>query len=278
MDTPRLDPAIARFYAERYDEDTRLGRTAHGRLELLRTRELLARLLPPPAARVLDVGGGTGGHARWLAAQGYSVHVVDPVPRHVAAAEGEPWTAALGDARGLREADASVDAVLLLGPLYHMVLPPDRTQALAEAVRVARPGGVVVAAAISRHAPLLDWGTSGGLVDVDGAALPAAAVAEAALATGVLPDDPEGFTTAYVHGVAELAAERVAAGLRDVVVLGVEGPGAWALDRVPLVEVDGLLASALHLARAVESDPDVVATSPHLLGIGVVPPAQGAGR
>ncbi len=50
------------------DEGTRLTRTGHGRLELLRTRELLAQHLPAAPARVLDVGGGTGVHASWLAA------------------------------------------------------------------------------------------------------------------------------------------------------------------------------------------------------------------
>ena len=46
-------------------------------LELVRTREVLRRHLPPPPARVLDVGGGTGVHARWLLADGYQVHLVD---------------------------------------------------------------------------------------------------------------------------------------------------------------------------------------------------------
>jgi ubiquinone/menaquinone biosynthesis C-methylase UbiE len=55
---------VARFYAEAYDEDVRLTRSPHGRLEFARTRELLERVLPAPPARVLDVGGGTGIHAR----------------------------------------------------------------------------------------------------------------------------------------------------------------------------------------------------------------------
>lgn len=68
-------------------------RSAHGRLELLRTRELARRALAglgSPAARVLDVGGGTGVHAAWLARDGHEVHVVDVVPRHVEAAATLP--------------------------------------------------------------------------------------------------------------------------------------------------------------------------------------------
>ncbi|MEK8226827.1 hypothetical protein NKG05_13180 [Oerskovia sp. M15] len=65
---PALDPEILDFYTDRYREEGRLHRTANGRLELLRTRELLSRSLPSAPAWIVDVGGGTGVHARWLAA------------------------------------------------------------------------------------------------------------------------------------------------------------------------------------------------------------------
>ncbi|MGZ6671135.1 MAG: class I SAM-dependent methyltransferase, partial [Solirubrobacteraceae bacterium] len=67
---------IAAFY-DRGDEEGRLG--DWGRLEFLRTRELLARFLPAPPATVLDVGGAAGAYALPLAAEGYAVHLVDPV-------------------------------------------------------------------------------------------------------------------------------------------------------------------------------------------------------
>lgn len=66
--------------AKETSESTRLTRSPHGRLEYLRTQELLRRTLMPPPARILDVGDGTGVHAQWLAADGYEVHPVDPVP------------------------------------------------------------------------------------------------------------------------------------------------------------------------------------------------------
>jgi ubiquinone/menaquinone biosynthesis C-methylase UbiE len=121
----------------------------------------LQRLLPAPPARVLDVGGGPGTYAAPLARLGYQVHVVDPVPLHIEqarqAAAADPaagFTAALGDARELAEPDASQDAVLLFGPLYHLTAAADRAHALAEAHRVLAAGGRLLGVAVGRFASL----------------------------------------------------------------------------------------------------------------------------
>jgi len=68
---------------EAADEQGRLTAVASGRLEFIRTQELLARFLPPPPAVILDVGGAAGVHAAPLAAAGHQVHLIDPVPLHV---------------------------------------------------------------------------------------------------------------------------------------------------------------------------------------------------
>lgn len=66
----------------------------------------------------------------------------DPVPDHVMKAnKHRGFTAQIGDARALPVASESADVVLLLGPLYHLTEATDRRQALAEAMRVVRPGG-----------------------------------------------------------------------------------------------------------------------------------------
>ena len=83
-----LDPLIRAFYRDRYVEADRLARSGHGRLEFLRTQELLRRWLPP-ASVVLDVGGATGAHARWLASDGHHVTLVDPVVEHVQQADDD---------------------------------------------------------------------------------------------------------------------------------------------------------------------------------------------
>src|SRR5207244_1686768 len=73
-----LDPEILRYYAAG-PESERLRQGAF-QLERARTEELLLRHLPPPHARVLDVGGGSGPYACWLAERGYEVTLLDPVP------------------------------------------------------------------------------------------------------------------------------------------------------------------------------------------------------
>jgi ubiquinone/menaquinone biosynthesis C-methylase UbiE len=251
------------YYAGQ-DEGQRLFRFPHNRLELLRTRELLQRRLPSPPAVVLDVGGATGVHAAWLAGRGYRVHLVDRVPAHVRAAlEHGHLTAEVGDARQLTQADASVDAVLMLGPLYHLVVRAERIAALAEARRVVRPGGVLLAAAIGRFMAVLDWAQSGGLTaDV-------AAKLAPVLSTGV-HDPTLGFTDAYFHTAAQLQREVAEAGFADVRVLGIEGP-AWTIVDAPGDDAGARFDSALRCAQLTENFPEIVDASGHLMALATAP-------
>ncbi len=266
-----VDARVQEYYAglTGWDEHARLtARSAQGPLEHLRTQELVRERLAP-GARVLDVGGATGVHAAPLAADGYDVVLVDPVAAQVArAAEHGTFAAHVGDARdlaapGLDLADDTFDAVLLLGPLYHLAARVDRLRALREAVRVTRPGGTVVAAGITRLAALVGGG-------YEQFAPPAW---RAVLERGEAPSDIA-FPAAHFHAAAELAGEAAEAGLSDVVVHGVEGPAGGALERVALAapEAPALVDAALTLARALSTTPGVPDMSQHVLAIGTVAP------
>jgi SAM-dependent methyltransferase len=159
-DRPRPKREVLNYYG-RGKERGRLE-AGYGPLERERTREILSRVLPQPPATVAD-GGGAGVHALWLASLGYSVHLRDPVPLHVEQAGAASRELGLrlasvgvGDARELDLGAASVDAVLLLGPLYHLQEAIERRKALGEARRILRAGGILAVAAISRWAPVLD--------------------------------------------------------------------------------------------------------------------------
>src|SRR5262249_27110765 len=191
------------------------------------------RYLPPPPATILDVGGAAGAYALWLAERGYQVHLIDPVPRLVEEArrrsEASPnriRTCQVGDARELAFGDGGADGVVLLGPLYPLTEPAERLRALREVYRVLRPGGVMVAAAISRYASALD-----GLAR-DLFADPAfAGIVQQDLEQGQHRNETgnwDYFTTAYFHRPDELQAEIVSAGFTCQAVLGLEGPG-WIL-------------------------------------------------
>lgn len=257
-----LDTQIDSWYSENYDEIDRLSINAIGRLERERTKELLLRFLPPAPARILDVGGGPGVYASWLASLGYDVTLIDPVARHreEASAYGA-FAVEDGDARALTAPDASFDVVLMLGPLYHLVDPADRARALAEAGRVARPDGVIAAAFISRHAPVID--VSAKLLINDDA------LYEHLLRLRHSGDnDPStGFTVAYFHRVEEILADFAAARLGEPAVYGIEGPllplirSGLAEDRPEYFE------AAMRAARQVEDEPAMLAANAHLLGV-----------
>ncbi|MFJ9810513.1 class I SAM-dependent methyltransferase [Streptomyces sp. NPDC101158] len=250
-----LLPDITAFY-DAGDEYGRLisGRTT-GTIELVRTRELLRAHLPPLPASVLDVGGGPGVHARWLADSGYQVLVVDPVEKHVRQARRQGLAAVVGDARQLDQADLSFDAVLMLGPLYHLPEGAGRARAWREAHRVVKPGGLVAAAALNRYAKLMDLDSPHAL-DI------------AATGLRVRLNGP----TTYYHDPSELCAEAGQAGLGDLAVYGLHGPAYEALraeERRTGKKNLGAqaLRTALAAARFADGRPELVVSSLHLLAV-----------
>jgi ubiquinone/menaquinone biosynthesis C-methylase UbiE len=262
-----VPPEIIAHYTHDADEARRITE-GFGELELVRTREIISRHLPDESQRVLDVGGAAGVHARWLAQGGHTVHVIDPVERHVRdarrlAEESLPVTAEVGDARALDIASESVDAVLLLGPLYHLTERADRIAALREAARVVHASGLVFVAAISRFASLFDGLGREFLFD------PAfRSIVERDLRDGQ-HRNPEHrdhwFTTAFFHHPDDLAAEVSESGLELVELLGLEGLAAYLPHLAQRWDDPDARSAILYSARATEREPALLGLSAHLL-------------
>lgn len=264
--TESVAPEILAYYA-RGNEQGRLHR-GHRRLELWRTQDVLRRVLGRSPQRILDVGGGAGIHAGWLAADGHRVELLDPVPLHVEQAGRLPGVnARLGDARALDAADGSVDAVLLLGPLYHLTERADLLRALTEARRVVRPGGLVIAATINRYSGLHDTLRTGAYFD------PAhQAATDACLKTGTLVPAATDtlFTTAYFHLPEQVGAEFAQAGLTPAGQYGLEG-AAWLMPDIDdHLDDPDRRATVLAALRRAESVPSLLGVSGHLLTVGQV--------
>jgi SAM-dependent methyltransferase len=271
---PEFDPTIADFYHLTPEED----RLKHGPflLEAIRTRELIQRFAPPAPAAVVDIGGAAGAYALWLAEAGYTVHLLDAVPRLVVEARRRSLlqtrslaSCDVGDARATKFADGTADIVLLLGPLYHLTTATDRARAFGEAARVLKPGGRLLAAAISRWASALD-----GLVRDLFSDLRFAAIVQRDLHDGQHrnpTDRLDDFTTAYFHRPEDFRQEALDAGLFVDGVFGIEGPGWFLSDLGARPSDERCRADLLHVARIFESEPSVVGVSAHLLLVGRKP-------
>jgi ubiquinone/menaquinone biosynthesis C-methylase UbiE len=271
---PTLDPAIKAYY-DSAPEESRLEIGAF-RLEEVRSRELILRHLPAPPAVVLDIGGAAGAYAFWLAERGFAVRLIDAVPRLIEVARQRNESAAhklaacsVGDARALPEPDDSADVVLMLGPLYHLVQERDRQTALSEAIRVLRPGGVLIAAGISRSASALDGLSRELLGDHE-----FMRIVERDLLDGHHQNPTnrlDYFTTAYFHRPEDLRREVTDAGFDVEGLYGIEGPG-WILpDLEERWNDPERREMVLRVARALESKTSVVGSSAHLMVVGRKP-------
>lgn len=262
---------VKRHYYERSESDRIQGGVNN--LERVRMKDIMSRFLPDAPSVVRDVGGGPGFYATWLAKRGYDVHLLDLVPLHIEQArersEADPDAslaeATVGDARDIPWSDGTSDAVLLMGPLYHLQERGERLETLREALRVLRPGGRLLVSAISRFASTYDGVVHGRFDDptfVD--------IAAQDRETGCHDnptDDPSYFTEAYYHLPEELEEELRDAGFEVDSVLGVEGP-AWMADGFDdRWEDEAWRERAVSIARDLESEPSLTGASVHMMAV-----------
>ena len=153
-----------------YDEDSRLA-LKHGMVEFLTTMHYIDKYIKSGDC-VLEIGAATGRYSHTLARQGYDVDAVELVEHNIEVfrkntQSNENISITQGNAMDLSIfPDNKYDITLLLGPLYHLYNKEDKQQALHEAIRVTKPGGVVFAAYVISDGCLIDEGFHRGNINV----------------------------------------------------------------------------------------------------------------
>lgn len=152
--------ALTEFYSN-YDEEGRLL-SKHGQVEFLTTMRYIEKYLCP-GMRILEIGAATGRYSHTLARQGYQVDAVELVQHNIdifntLTQPGEDISIRQGNAKDLQFfGDDTFDMTLLLGPMYHLFTVDEQMQALQEALRVTKSGGVLFAAYCGNDATMVQY-------------------------------------------------------------------------------------------------------------------------
>lgn len=258
---------IVAFYDGVYDEDARLDRH---QLEYDLTWRYLTRYLPP-AGSILEIGAATGRYTLALCQRGYTLTAVDlsaasleRCQERLAAAGFDQQVAfVVADARDLSAVPTGpFDAVLIMGPLYHLVLTEDRWEAVRQAVDRLRGGGLLVSSHISR------LGLLGDLLKRKPEWIERGDVVRSVMDSGRDPEElPRGGFRGYFAHAAEFRPLHEALGIRTIVLAGVEpaiGADDASYNRLSSPQRD----LWLDLLYEVSADETTVGASRHLLYIG----------
>jgi S-adenosylmethionine-dependent methyltransferase len=257
-----------------YDQDPQYewDRLDRHRTEFAVTMRALGDHLPQPPAAILDIGGGPGRYAIALARQGYEVTLVDlsQACLDLAGEKAEESAVELagyihGDARRPPDlASGSADAVLLMGPLYHLLSAPHREEALHEARRLLKPDGLIFAAFLARYNVVRFWARQDPLRMVEQQER-----YERLLATGVHEAAPEGggFTDAYFALPTEISPLMEEAGFHTLDLIACEGVISLMEEKVNALSGEAW-ETWVDLNYRLGKDPTVHGAAEHLLYVG----------
>ena len=257
-----------------YENGAETGRLERGLgiIEAARTKEILSRHVQP-GMTVYDVGGGVGYYSDWLAGMGCQVSLFELAPSAVAYAQAHqthPYSAQTADARALPAEDTSCDLLLLMGPLYHLLEKESRMQALTEARRVLRPGGLLVAAGISKFSSAT-WALSTyrvGNTLIDDPVYMDMLRGELTSGEHHRPEKyPNMIAQAYFHTPEGLAAELAEGGFAVETLLAVEGCIWFTPDLNERWEDPVSRDRLWELLRLTEREPSLLGFSPHFLAV-----------
>lgn len=240
-----------------------------GVFEFERVKSLIEKYIPWPASQIIDVGGGTGKYAEWLAKKGHMVHLVEPVEKHRILAQERadrlknPFTVHYGESRNLNFSDNFADVIILHGPLYHLQKKEDRLSAIREAKRVVRENGIILGFAINYTASTLA-GLLNGLIHkttfFD--------MCQKELTTSV-HNQPDAFpwllTEAFYHRPDRLKEEFVEQELECVNMHAVEGMVWLDKDYFESLNHEKKRKNLMRLLEITENDIGLLPFSPHMM-------------
>lgn len=139
-------------YYNKFNEEKRLN-SRHGQVEFITSMKYIHDYIDPSIKpqdlKILDIGAGTGRYSVSLANEGYDVTAVELVKYNlgILKSKGSSVKAMQGNALHLKKlSDDQFDLTLLFGPMYHLFGFEDKLQALKEARRVTKPGGIILVA------------------------------------------------------------------------------------------------------------------------------------
>lgn len=264
---------------EFYNNGAEIGRLERGlgKVELSRTKEILLRYIDTGKV-VYDIGGGIGMYAAWLAKRGNVVHLIELAENAVEYAKANMmqdchFIAETGDARHVNRPDRSADVVLLMGPLYHLREREDRLLTLRESLRVLKPGGLLVAAGISKFSSMT-WALSvygekknEHLVEfLDDPVFFRMIKGEMTTGDHIRPKEyPIFIAESYFTTSEEMKAEISEAGFTVEKTLAVEGCIWFTPHREEKWEDEASRERLLDIVRMTESEPEMMGMSPHFL-------------
>ncbi len=278
-----VDNSALTYYESGFERN-RL-RTNIGLIEFERTKEILLENLPKAPAVIYDIGGGYGEYSWWLASLSYEVHLFDLFPKNIEMSKELSVeypnvtleSAEVCDAISVPRGDKSADAVLLMGPLYHITDYSERISVIKECRRLLKDGGLLFTAALTPYSVLLDNITKyNPFGDVPNTTLEDEGfmkMVERELEDGehINPDKMvySGLGSAHLHTAKALRAELESGGFENSVIHGIMG-GAWLAHNLDeLWKNEASREALMRTVRMIDTHEEIIGLSGHLLSVSV---------
>lgn len=254
---------IEYWYDHEYDEWERLERH---KIELDITKRFLDDFLKEENLEIFDIGGGPGRYAMYLAERGHKVTLLDLSKKNLGVAKRKAFEKGVtlegyihGNALELEKFKSQYDVILLMGPLYHLIKESERRKAVEGALKLLKPGGIMIVTFISSYAPIQDHLLH--LYPIE-----SASDLLCYLQSGVNIEG-KGFTTAYFSKPNEAREFMNSCGLKELIFAGIENILGYKEKELNLLE-ESEYRKWIDIGYRLSTDESLFGTSQHFMYIG----------